>query len=81
MLGPVPGVIGTLQALECIKIVSGFGEPLSQVLHLHYPRTLFIVAGDGGVFARCVSQRQALRKQLGVCPFASISVVKIYRYW
>lgn len=31
MLGPVPGVIGTLQALECIKILSGIGCPLSQV--------------------------------------------------
>ena len=25
----VPGVIGTLQALEAIKIASNFGEPLS----------------------------------------------------
>jgi molybdopterin/thiamine biosynthesis adenylyltransferase len=31
VLGPVPGIIGTLQALECIKILSGVGEPLSQV--------------------------------------------------
>ena len=31
MLGPVPGVIGTLQALECIKVISGVGNPLSQV--------------------------------------------------
>lgn len=32
MLGPVPGVMGTLQALECMKLLSGVGEPLSQVL-------------------------------------------------
>ncbi|XP_010539311.1 PREDICTED: adenylyltransferase and sulfurtransferase MOCS3-like isoform X2 [Tarenaya hassleriana] len=29
VLGVVPGVIGTLQALEAIKIASGIGEPLS----------------------------------------------------
>lgn len=31
VLGPVPGVMGTLQALECIKLLTGVGEPLSQV--------------------------------------------------
>ncbi|GAB2277759.1 Adenylyltransferase and sulfurtransferase MOCS3 [Dionaea muscipula] len=30
VLGVVPGVIGTLQALEAIKIASGIGEPLSK---------------------------------------------------
>ncbi len=30
VLGAVPGVIGCLQALEVIKIIVGFGEPLSQ---------------------------------------------------
>ena len=28
VLGPVPGVIGTLQAIEAIKVISGCGEPL-----------------------------------------------------
>ena len=28
VLGPVPGVIGVLQALEAIKVVTGWGEPL-----------------------------------------------------
>ncbi|KAI7842611.1 hypothetical protein COHA_003715 [Chlorella ohadii] len=32
VLGVVPGVIGTLQALEAIKLVSGVGEPLSRRL-------------------------------------------------
>ena len=28
MLGALPGVIGTLQALEAIKLITGIGEPL-----------------------------------------------------
>jgi len=35
VLGPVPGVIGTLQALEAIKILSGVGEVLSGKLLLY----------------------------------------------
>ncbi|MFT5576312.1 MAG: molybdopterin/thiamine biosynthesis adenylyltransferase [Bermanella sp.] len=29
VLAPVVGVIGSLQALECVKMLSGFGEPLT----------------------------------------------------
>jgi molybdopterin/thiamine biosynthesis adenylyltransferase len=29
VLGAVPGVIGTLQALEALKLMAGFGEPLT----------------------------------------------------
>ena len=35
MLGVLPGVIGTLQATEAIKLLSGIGEPLTGRL-LHY---------------------------------------------
>eukprot|EP00892_Ulva_mutabilis_P003198 jgi/Ulvmu1/1287/UM011_0011.1 len=35
VLGPVPGVMGTLQALECMKLLSGVGDPLSQALLLY----------------------------------------------
>ncbi len=35
MLGVLPGVIGTLQATEAIKLLSGIGEPLTGKL-LHY---------------------------------------------
>ncbi|GAB4818434.1 hypothetical protein N2152v2_005480 [Parachlorella kessleri] len=34
VLGAVPGVIGTLQAVEAIKILSGIGDPLSRRLLL-----------------------------------------------
>jgi rhodanese-related sulfurtransferase len=32
VLGPVPGVIGTLQALEALKLIAQVGDPLSQRL-------------------------------------------------
>jgi len=32
VLGPVPVAIGALQALECIKVLTGVGQPLSQRL-------------------------------------------------
>ena len=36
VLGVVPGIIGTLQAAECIKLLTGIGEPLSgRVLHIN----------------------------------------------
>jgi adenylyltransferase/sulfurtransferase len=28
VLGPVPGVIGTMQAIETVKVITGMGEPL-----------------------------------------------------
>lgn len=33
VLGPVPGIIGTLQAIECIKLISGLGEVVKGLLH------------------------------------------------
>ena len=32
VLGPVPGVIGVLQATETLKVLSGFGDVLSRTL-------------------------------------------------
>lgn len=32
ILGPVPGIVGTIQACEAIKIITGIGEPLSGTL-------------------------------------------------
>jgi len=29
VLGPVPGVIGAMEAIECIKVITGMGESLS----------------------------------------------------
>jgi molybdopterin/thiamine biosynthesis adenylyltransferase len=34
-LGPVTGVIGTLMAMEAIKLVTGIGEPLAGRLLLY----------------------------------------------
>jgi len=40
VLAPLVGVIGSLQALECIKLLSGFGEPLIGRLLLFDAATL-----------------------------------------
>ena len=41
VLGPVPGIIGSLQAIECIKLITGIGEPLKGILHYSSLDTLF----------------------------------------
>ncbi len=35
VLGALPGIIGSMQALECIKIITGLGEPLAGTLCLY----------------------------------------------
>ena len=42
VLGVVPGIIGTMQALEAIKLLSGVGQPLAR-------RLLLLDAGAGRV--------------------------------
>jgi len=39
VVGPVPAVIGHLQALEVLKLVSGFGEVLNGTLVMYDART------------------------------------------
>lgn len=39
VLGPVPAVIGHLQALEVLKLVGGFGQVLSGTLVMYDART------------------------------------------
>jgi adenylyltransferase/sulfurtransferase len=43
VLGPAAGVIGSLQALEAIKLVAGLGEPLTDAfLHVDLARLDFL---------------------------------------
>jgi len=42
VLGPVPGIIGSLQAVECIKLITGIGEVIKGVLHYSSFDTSFI---------------------------------------
>ena len=57
VLGPVPGMIGCMLAMEAIKVVANIGRPLSQRLY-HYD------ALDGRV---CVLQLPSRRKDCDVC--------------
>jgi len=41
VLGPVPGIIGSLQAVECIKLITKIGEPLKGILHYSSLDTTF----------------------------------------
>jgi molybdopterin/thiamine biosynthesis adenylyltransferase len=41
VLGPVAGIVGSLQALEALKLLAGVGEPLLD-------RLLQVDAADGG---------------------------------
>lgn len=42
VLGPVPGIIGNLQAIECIKLITGVGEVVKGLLHYSSYDTTFI---------------------------------------
>lgn len=42
VVGVLPGMIGTLQANECIKVITGIGEPLSGILLLMDALTLTV---------------------------------------
>jgi adenylyltransferase/sulfurtransferase len=57
VLGPVPGLIGCMLAMEAIKVVAGMGRPLSERLY-HYD------ALEGRV---CVLQLPPRRKDCAVC--------------
>ncbi len=35
VLGALPGIIGSMQAMECIKIITGLGEPLAGTLCIY----------------------------------------------
>lgn len=47
ILGVVPGIVGTLQAAEAIKVITGIGDPLSNTLltidakHMHFAKWNF----------------------------------------
>lgn len=50
ILGPVTGLVGTLQALEAIKLVTGAGEPLvGRLLMVNALTTTFEEIGYGRV--------------------------------
>lgn len=51
VLGVLPGIIGTMQASECIKIITGFGQVMSGVL---YQLNIQTLQSHTFVFERCV---------------------------
>lgn len=76
VLGPVPGVIGTLMAIECIKVVSQFDTAVPLV-----GRLLIFDAADGLMPFRSVKLRQCPRPDCIACGPAKIRMnVATYDY-
>ena len=74
VLGPVPGVIGTLQAVEALKVLSGAGEPLRGKLLLYdalSPRPFVLTA---------LAPPDAACPACGTAPDAALSAAGIASY-
>lgn len=76
VLGPVPGVIGTLMAIECIKVVAQFDTAVPLV-----GRLLIFDAADGVMPFRSVKLRQCPRPDCIACGPSEIRMnVATYDY-
>jgi len=76
VLGVIPGLVGTLQALEAIKLLAGIGEPLvGRLLHIDALTMKFreFTLRRDPQCARCAEDRRKLPvvEEGTVCPVAS----------
>ena len=70
MLGVLPGIVGTLQASETIKLIVGIGEPLIG--------RLLLVDAMGASFRQLKLKKDPLmviRKRLSLSPLQKVLVV------
>ncbi len=54
VLGPVPGIIGNLQAVECIKLITGLGSLLEGMLHYSSLDTSFYTIKTNKCCKQCI---------------------------
>jgi molybdopterin-synthase adenylyltransferase len=66
VLGPMAGVVGSIQALEALKLLTGVGDPLTDAI-LH-------VDGSGMAFTRVATERRADCPACARVPAASQSI-------
>lgn len=73
VLGPIPGFIGCLQALETIKLIAGIGEPLS--------RRLLVVDGLSASFSSVkLRPRSPTCEACGESPSITAASIAAYDY-
>jgi len=90
VLGVLPGIIGNLQALEVIKVITGLGDPLSgrvllydalkqktRILKLNPTKNRHLITSLKEISLSCVTKQDEMREKIikEICPQELMSIM------